>query len=159
MTLAPWAIACSTTLSMRSTLCWSMMGPISLGRISGWADLDRLQPGAKVAAHLLGDRLVDQQSAASHAELAGEDDERGDHDGHRRIEVGVFEQHDRRLAAEFQSHPLEVLRGTRADRLAGLGAPGEADDRYVGGADEQVAWDVASGDDVDHARWQAVRAA
>jgi hypothetical protein len=83
------------------------------------ADLHRLQPGGELGPDPVGDPLVHQKSAARHAELPGEDDQRTDHDRKRLIEVGVLEQDQRRLSAQLQPDALEVFRR----RWASLGPP------------------------------------
>ena len=75
----------------------------------------------------VGDRLVDDQPLGRHADLAlvGEGAE------HRRVdrgvEVGVGEHEQRRLAAEFEQHRLQVLGAELGDLLADPRRAGEVD--------------------------------
>ena len=75
----------------------------------------------------VGDLLVDDQSLGRHADLAlvgeGAEDRRVD----RRVEIGVVEHDQRRLAAELEQHRLEMFGGELGDDLADLRRAGEVD--------------------------------
>ena len=63
--------------------------------------------------------------------------------GRGRLEVGVGEDHVRRLAAELERHPLDRLRGAGGDPAADLGRAGEGDLGDVGVLDQALAADRA----------------
>ena len=52
----------------------------------------------------------------------------------RRLDVGVVEDDDRRLAAELEVHPLELRRGAGRDLGAGAHRPGDGDEARGAGA-------------------------
>ena len=80
------------------------------------------------------DLRVDDEPLGRHADLAlvGE---RAEHRGvDRRVDIGVVEHDQRRLAAELEQDRLQVLRRQLGDHLADLGRAGEVDplDRGMG---------------------------
>jgi len=98
---------------------------------------------------------VDEESAAGHAELSGEDGERLLDFGQRFVQVGIVEQQNPFLTAEFATEALHVLGAGRHDRLPGLGTAGQVDDRHIRRVDHRpraAAPDL--GEDVDYPPWQ-----
>ncbi len=74
-----------------------------------------------------------------------------------RVEVGVVEDDDRRLATELEVQPLDLVGGDPCDVLAGVRVAGHRHHPDLGVADERVADDrAAAGDHVEHARRQDV---
>ena len=82
---------------------------------------------ASAATYVVGDARLHQVPSGRHADLAlvGEGPPRPDRG--RGLDVDVVEHEQRRVAAELEVHPLEVLGRERADRAAGPGRPGEGD--------------------------------
>ena len=123
------------------------------GRVGGRARPHAFQPVGQCLGELVSDRPFDQDPAAGHAELAGEDG-RGRHRGSDRdVEVRIGKHQVRGLAAKLEADPLEVRRGGLGDEPTGGGAAGEADHRYSRRVHQQ-ACDIGAGfgDDVHHSR-------
>ena len=82
---------------------------------------------AKLADEFVGDRIDDDDPLGRHADLAGVH-ERAERRGlHRFVEIGVLEHDQRRLAAEFEQHRLQMLGGALGDDPADRGRSGEVD--------------------------------
>ena len=75
----------------------------------------------------VGDLLVDDDALGRHADLALVDEGAEDRGVDRRVEVGVVEHDQRRLAAEFEQHRLQMLGGELGDDPADLRRAGEVD--------------------------------
>src|SRR2546425_473131 len=80
----------------------------------------------------IGSRLLDEDPRPRTAVLSGVAE-----DGQRRcrgggLEIGVGEDHVRRLAAELERDALDGLRGERTNAPTDLGRSGEGDLRDVG---------------------------
>ena len=124
-TLAPLATASAISSSMRSaaprlttepSTTWPRGSPPAAPRALGELGDERV-----------GDRFVDDDPLGRHADLAlvGE---RAEHRGvDRRVEVGVVEHDQRRLAAEFEQHRLQMFARGLGDDLADAGRAGEVD--------------------------------
>ena len=94
-----------------------------------------------------------QDALRRRADLAGIDEAAGCGRLRRAIEVGVIEDDDRAVAAEF--HQLRLAGGALADQLSGRRTAGEADRVGAGIGDDLVADDGArAGHEVEDARRQ-----
>ncbi len=91
------------------------------------ADLQLLAELGDAADELLVDRLLDEQTRAGAADLAGIGEYRHRGTRHGGIEIGVREHDVRRLAAELERDALEIARGGPDDRLASHVRTGEGD--------------------------------
>ena len=111
------------------------------------------------AAGLLGQRLDDvvvhavgdEHARRRRAVLAGVVVAGAGDPGRHRLEVGVVEHHDRRLAAELEVDALERVGGGARDPLAGLDRAGQRDHVDVRVRDQPLAGLAGAGDDVQHA--------
>ena len=132
-TVAPLAFASAISSSMRSAAARLTSEPSTTcaARIAGRQRRARL---ASFVDEGVGDRLVDDQPLGRHADLAlvGEGAEHRGVD--RRVEVGVVEHDERRLAAELEQDRLQVLGAQLGDLLADPRGAGEVDalDRRMG---------------------------
>ncbi len=112
------------------------------------------------ATSFCGERLVHallhQQPVRADAGLAGVAVLAGDRARDRRIEVGVVEHDERRVAAELERHLLHRPRALRHQQLADLGRAGEGQLAHARIARQHAA-DLARGpgDDVEDARRDA----
>ncbi len=98
------------------------------------------------------ERALDVGAGGGGAVLAAVDQGGGDGAVRRGVEVGVVEDHERGLAAEFQVGALDGRGGEFGDPLADRGGAGEGDHRDVRVRHQVLARDPArAGDDVDHA--------
>jgi hypothetical protein len=98
-------------------------------------------------------RFLHQNARARAADLALVEPDRIDHALDRGIEIGVVEDDEGRLAAQFERQGLARAGGGAADRAADLGRAGEGDLVDLRGHQRRAGPAVA-GDDVDHARGQ-----
>jgi len=119
------------------------------------ADAQVLHARLHLADEALVDRLLHQQARTGAADLALVEPDRIDQAFDRRIQVGVVEHDERRLAAQFQRQLLAAAGRGLADQAADFGRAGEGqlvDARMV---DDRLAHAAIAGDDVDHATWDA----
>ena len=93
--------------------------------------LDGFEARGKPFADTVENWPMDQQPAASHAELSGEDSERFFDSGQSLVEISVVEQKDGSFAAELKSEPLQILGARRRHRLTGARTAREADSGNV----------------------------
>ncbi len=101
-------------------------------------------------------RALDEDPRARAAVLAGVAEDGAGRARCRGLEVGVGEDHVRRLTAELERHALDRLRGARGDPAADLGRPSEGDLGDVRVGDEPLATlATGPGDDVEHALREA----
>ncbi len=124
-----------------------------LGRgVLGIADPEALGGFDKQSQEAVVCRLLDQDARAGAAVLAGVS-EHGARGGRSRLlQVGVREDHVRRLSAQLERHPLDGLRCTLHDPASHLGRAGEADLGHVRMCDQALPHHGAWADDyVDHA--------
>ena len=120
------------------------------------ADLDPLHRRLQRGEEVVEDGALDQDPRARTAVLPGiaEDRDRGRRGGG--LEVGVGEDHVRRLAAQLQGDALDRARRRAADRPPDLGGAGEGDLGDVGMLYEPRAAHAAGpGHHVQHALGQA----
>ena len=115
--------------------------------------------GGELLDEGVGDRVVDDDLLGRHADLAGIGEGAEDRGVDRLVEVGVVEDDERRLAAEFEQHRLQVARGGLGDDAADPGRAGEVDPPDLGMGDQRLD-DLGGvlrrvGDEVDGARRQA----
>ncbi len=75
--------------------------------------------------------------------------------GHRLVDVGVVEDDRRRLAAQFQAHPLELLSAQRGDPAPDGTGTGERDLVHTGMAHQRLADVRSAGQHRHHAFGQA----
>ena len=114
------ALTCSTVFA--STTAPSGVLP-SRGSPTGMrADL-----GRELLDERIGDRLDDDDPLGRHADLALVHEGAEGRGLHRLVEVGVLEHDQRRLAAEFEQHRLQVLGRALGDDPADRGRAGEVD--------------------------------
>ena len=150
-TLAPSARARSTKPATRS--CWrrDTSGPWSVALVHRVAEHDRAHQVGDPGDEGVVERALDVGPGGGGAVLAGVDQRAGDRALHRGLQVGVVEDHERRLAAELEVHPLRPD-GTRAPSPGGptAGGAGEGHHVDVGMADQRLAGHPAgAGDHVD----------
>ncbi len=75
-----------------------------------------------------------------------------------RLDVGIVEDDDRRLAAQFEVHALEGVGRVPRDELAGVHVTGDRHHRHLGVTDQRVASGLSlAGHDVEHAVGEDVR--
>ena len=125
-------------------------------RIAGWQGGGAL---GEFGDKRVGDLLVDDQPLGRHADLALVGESAEDRRVNRGVEVGVVEHDQRRLAAEFEQHRLEMFGGQLGDDLADPRRTGEVDplDRWMGDQRRDHFRRVFRriGDHVDHALGEA----
>ena len=93
----------------------------------------------------------DQDAGGGRAVLAGVE-VAGDRDAlDRGLDVGVVEDHDRRLAAQLEVHPLDLRGGAGRDLGAGADRAGDRDEPGRRVLDEEAAGLAVAGDDVERA--------
>src|SRR5579859_8237553 len=164
------ARATSFTISLED----SITGP---GRTSsrlsstvvGSADVDRLvqriadpqfaHARADLVEERAFDRFLDEQARAGAAHLALVEPDRVDESLDGAVEIGVVEDHERRLAAELERQPLPRAGGRPANDAADLGRAGERElvDTRVG--DDRGARLTVARHHIEHARRQPDRLA
>src|SRR5208283_4865862 len=87
--------------------------------------------GAHTAANLVdqdfGDALLHQKARAGAADLSLIEPDTIDQAFDGAVEVGVFENHERGFAAQFERQPLMALRSGSADGAADFGGSGAGD--------------------------------
>ena len=106
------------------------------GLVERRADAQRFHAGADLVVELLGDALLHQQTRAGAADLALVEPDAVDQAFDGGVEIGVVEDDEGRLAAEFERELLGRLRGGLADDAADFGRTGEGDLVDVGVLDE-----------------------
>ena len=108
---------------------------------------------------LIGDPVVEDDLLRRHADLAGIGKGAEDAGIDRRVDIGVVEDDQRRLAAELEEHRLEVARGKRRDDPADARRAGEVDPLDPGMGDQRLDDLVGVlrgvGDQIDRALRQA----
>ena len=141
------------------------MKPLDPGQLAGV--VDGAEEGVRVvgepdrgrALRVVGERgdevVVDvrggEHAGGRGAVLAGVE-VAGDGDAlDRRLDVGVVEDDDRRLAAELEVHALEVRRGAGRDLGAGADRPGDGDEARGAVLDEEATGVAVTRDDVERA--------
>ncbi len=119
-------------------------------------DLSSGDPGTQRAhaiAHLrderLGDALLHQQARTGAADLSLIEPDAIDQAFDRAVEVGVFEDDERRFASQFEREPLVAGRGRAADGASHFGRAGEGDLGHVGMLHQRFAGRAVAGDNVD----------
>src|SRR5208282_3501072 len=114
--------------------------------------------GAHTAANLVdqdfGDALLHQKARAGAADLSLIEPDTIDQAFDGAVEVGVFENHERGFAAQFERQPLMALRSGSADGAADFGGSGESDFIHAGVLHQSLAGGTVAGDYVDYARGQ-----
>ena len=126
-------------------------GPTST-RVSRVADLQRVHRGDEALGELVGDPLVHIHALVADADLAAILEARQHGGAHRRADVGVLGDDERRLAAELEAQQLEVVGGVAEHLLAGAHAAGQRDQARDRVAHQRRADALAgAADDVDDA--------
>ena len=94
--------------------------------------------GRELGEEGVGDAVVDDDLLGRHADLAGigEGAEGGGID--RLVDIGVVEDDERRLAAEFEQHRLQIAAGGLGDDAADAGGAGEVDAADLGMGDQRL---------------------
>ena len=102
------------------------------------AGRQRARLGGELGQEGIGDAVVDDDLLGRHADLAGigEGAEGGGID--RLVDVGVVENDQRRLAAEFEQHRLQIAPGGLGDDAADAGGAGEIDAADLGMGDQRL---------------------
>ena len=122
------------------------------------AGLQRRGLGGEGGDELVGDAVVDDDALGRHADLALVHEGAESGGGDRRVDVGVVEHDQRRLAAELEQRGLEVAAGDLGDDPADAGRAGEVDaaDGRLGDQrlDDRGRVIGGVGDGVEHARGQ-----
>ena len=120
-------------------------------RVDPGADLHRVGGRGRLLGELVGARCVDEEARVGDADLAGVEERALQDAADGGVEVGVVEDHGRRLAAELQAHPLQVAGGRADDRAPDLGRAGEGDLVDAAVLGHRLADGRAAGDDVEDA--------
>ena len=118
-------------------------------------DAQRAHAIANLCDERLGDALLHQQARAGAADLSLIEPDAVDQAFDRAVEIGVFEDDERRLAAQLEREPLVAGRSGAADGASHFGRAGERDLVDVGMLDQRFAGRAVAGDDVDDARRQS----
>ena len=127
---------------------------VAFGRI---APLDRLDLAGQVGDEAVVDLRTGDHPARSRAVLARVPVRERLEVLDDRVEIGVVEDDDRRLATELEVEPLDHVGRGPGDVLAGLGVAGDRDHPDLRVGDERVAdGGPGPGHDVEHARRQDV---
>ena len=116
-TLAPLATAAATSFSTCSTAAGrrAAQHDFALARIAG---RQRRHALGELGDEFIGHLLVHHHPLGGHADLAGVG-ERAEHRGvDRRIDVGILQHDQRRLAAQLEQHRLQVLAPRLGDDAA-----------------------------------------
>ena len=119
------------------------------------ADAQARHPGLEFVDDLPGDAFLDQKSGTGATNLALIEPNGVDHAFDGAIDVGIVEQDESRLAAQFEGQFLTAAGGLATDLATDLGRPGEGDLVDAGMADDCGTGVAAAGDDVDKAGRQA----
>ncbi|MNV05877.1 hypothetical protein D3C71_962300 [compost metagenome] len=101
------------------------------------------------------DAALDQHAAGGHADLALVQVDAPGRVGDGQVDIGIVQDDQRVLAAQFQRHLLEVLAGRFAHLATGPGGTGELDHRDVRVAGECGAGGTIAGQHVQQAGRQA----
>jgi len=119
------------------------------------AEPKRLHARRQLRDEALVDALLDEEPRSGAADLALVQPDRVDHPFDRRVEIGIVEDDEGRLAAELQRQALAGAGGRLADFPPDLGRAGEGDLGDARMGDDRLAGAAIAGDDVDHACRQA----
>jgi hypothetical protein len=84
-------------------------------------------PRGKLLRKGIMDRLVDEEAVGADAGLPGVAELGGQRPFDRRIEIGILEDDERRVAAQFEAHPLDRPGALRGQQLAHRGRAGEGE--------------------------------
>ena len=134
-TFAPFAIASAMWLSTFSTALSSMSGPCVAPGSEPGAGFSFAHRGGELVGERVVDRVLHQQPVRAHAGLPGVAVLRHDRAFHRRIQIRIVEDDERRVAAELERQLLDRGRALRHQDLADFGRSGErqlAHDRIGG---------------------------
>ena len=152
---APSARPASTSRWMRSSCTGATIAPMSVDLSRGSPTVSVGMRARSLATNFRSTLFGDQQPRARAADLALVEPDRVDDALDRAVEIGVVEDDERRLAAEFERKLLARARRRAADDAADLGRAGEGDLVDVVMPDDGRARRAVAGDDVDDARRQA----
>ena len=120
-----------------------------LGVVEAVAEAETLGSGHQALQHGVMQGPLDHQARAGRADLTGVGRQRLQRAGDGRLEIGIGEHDDRRLATELQRHGGHGLRGRRHHQAAGLERSGEGDMGDPGVAGQRRARRLAeAGNDV-----------
>ena len=118
------------------------------GLVQGVADAQLAQPRLQPVLERRGDGFLHQNPRPRAADLPLIEPDRIHHAFHRRIQIGIGENDEGRLAAQFQRQLLARPGGRLADRAADLGRSGEGDLVHLC-RDQRRAGFTVAGHDVD----------
>ena len=126
-TLAPLAVASAMCSSILATALSSISGPCVDAGLDARADLQRLDLGHQLVGEGLEHALLHIDAVGADAGLAGVA-VLGDHRAFDRgVEIGVVEDDERRIAAEFQRELLDRVGALAHQQAADLGRAGEGE--------------------------------
>ena len=125
------------------------------GLVERRADAQRAHAVANFRDERLGDALLHQQARAGAANLSLVEPDAIDQAFDGAVEVGIFENDERRLAAQFERKPLVTRGGGAADGASYFGGAGEGNFVDVRMLDQSFAGGTVAGHDVDHAGGQS----
>jgi len=100
---------CRPLVDQRAQRC------VAGARISGG---QRLRLLGELAGETVGNGVVNDDALRRHADLAGVHERAEGSGTHRVLDVGVLKDNERRLAAEFEQHRLEIARRYLGDDAA-----------------------------------------
>ena len=147
----PFGLTVETSFSTRSQLRRGDQRPhIRLLR-GGIADANLPHQLQEAIREVLEARLMDVHAGTRRAVLPGVDEARADGSLRRRLDIGVLEDDEGRLAAKLHVDALERASRRTHHRLAGLAGAGQRDQAHVWMRDERHADLIAAGHDVQHA--------
>ena len=102
-----------------------------------------------------GDAFLHQQARTGATDLSLIEPDAIDQTLNRAVEIGVFEDDERRLASQLEREPLVAGRGRAADGASHFGRTGEGDLGHIGMFHQRFARRTVAGNDVDDARRQS----
>ena len=118
--------------------------------VGGIADLQARHHVGQRVDNLIAAPLADQDAGLSYAGLPVVHQACGLQFPDRLTDVGVVENDRRRLAAELEAHPLELLTAQRGDAASDRTGPGERHLVHTGMAHQRLAHIGAAGKDGHH---------
>ena len=125
------------------------------GLVERSAGTQRAHAVADFRDERLGDALLHQQARTGAANLSLIEPDAIDQAFDRAVEIGVFEDDERRFASQFEREPLVAGRGRAANGASYFGRTGERDLGDVRMLHQRFAGRPVAGNNVDYARRQS----
>ena len=122
---------------------------------SGDSGTQRAHPVANLRDERLRDAFLHQQARTGATDLSLIEPDAVDQAFDRAVEIGVFEDDERRFASQFEREPLVAGRSCAANGASYFGRTGECDLGNLGMLHQRFARRAVAGDNVDDSRRQS----